>query len=447
MRFSATKLAEALRGHVVGPDVEIDGVATDTREMRPGQLFVPLRDSRDGHDFIERALDAGAVAYLTDGATSDRGTAIVVSDPAFALMDIGRVARRRLSGHVVGITGSVGKTTVKDLTSGVFASTYRTAASHLSFNNEIGLPMTLANADEDVEVVVAELGARGSGHIADLCDIAQPTVGIITRIGVAHTEFFGTLEQVAAAKAELFEALPSSGIAVLNGDDPMAPRISGRSSAPVLLFGMGSNCDVTAGRVQMNEEAQAAFHLSSPWGSAEVQLALHGEHQVANALGAMTAALWAGVSLDHAVASIARVEDPPWRMNVALLRGGVILVNDSYNANPTSTEAALRSLRALPGDRRIAILGGMAELGEGSDELHRSISTIAESLGIALIGYQTHAYGNDAVSNVAELIDRLEGLHAGDAILVKGSRASGMESVAESLERSLDAPGGADVDR
>jgi UDP-N-acetylmuramoyl-tripeptide--D-alanyl-D-alanine ligase len=218
--------------------------------------------------------------------------------------------------------------------------------------------------------------------------------------------------------------------------------ISGRSSAPVLLFGMGSNCDVTAGRVQMNEEAQAAFHLSSPWGSAEVQLAIHGEHQVANALGAMTAALWAGVSLDHAVESIARVEDPPWRMNVALLRGGVILVNDSYNANPTSTEAALRALRALPGDRRIAILGGMAELGEGSDELHRSISTIAEALGIALIGYQTLAYGNDAVSNMAELIDRLDGLHAGDAILVKGSRASGMESVAEWLERSLDAPGG-----
>jgi UDP-N-acetylmuramoyl-tripeptide--D-alanyl-D-alanine ligase len=319
----------------------------------------------------------------------------------------------------------------------VFASTYRTTSSHLSFNNEIGLPLTLANAPDDVEVVVAELGARGSGHIADLCRIARPTIGIITRIGLAHTEFFGTLEQVALAKAELFEALPATGLAALNGDDPMAPLISERSSAPVLLFGLGSSCDVRAGEVQMNGQAQANFRLSSPWGAADVRLSLHGAHQVSNALGAMTAALWAGVPLDDAVISVAQVQDPPWRMNVSTLSSGVILVNDSYNANPTSTEAALRALGALAADRRIAVLGAMAELGDGSDELHVSIRTLAESLGITVIGYQTEAYGADAVSSLSELSERLQGLRSGDAVLVKGSRATGMELVAESITAAV----------
>jgi UDP-N-acetylmuramoyl-tripeptide--D-alanyl-D-alanine ligase len=438
MRFSAAALAESLRGRVVGPEVEIDGVATDTRTLRPGQLFVPLHDRRDGHDFIEGALDAGAVAYLTDGPTLGRGTAVVVSDTSHALSEIGRLARRRIGGHVVGITGSVGKTTVKDLASGAFASTYRTTSSHLSFNNEIGLPLTLANAADDVEVVVAELGARGPGHIADLCRIARPTIGIITRIGLAHTEFFGTLEQVALAKAELFEALPSSGLAALNGDDPMAPLISSLSAAPVLLFGLGSNCDVVAEQVLMNDQAQATFRLTSPWGAAEVGLSLHGVHQVTNALGAMTAALWAGVPIESAVASVSGVQDPPWRMNVSTLRSGVILVNDSYNANPTSTEAALRALGAMAAGRRIAVLGVMAELGDGSDQLHVSIRTLAESLGIAVIGYQTDAYGADAVANLTELSERLQGLRSGDAVLVKGSRAAGMESVAESISAAED---------
>jgi UDP-N-acetylmuramoyl-tripeptide--D-alanyl-D-alanine ligase len=185
--------------------------------------------------------------------------------------------------------------------------------------------------------------------------------------------------------------------------------------------------------------------MSSPWGDAEVRLAVHGEHQVVNALGAMTAALWAGVALDDAVASIALVEDPPWRMNFLSPRPGIILVNDSYNANPTSTEAAFRALTAIKADRRLAVLGRMEELGEGTDELHLSIRTLAESLGIVLIGYQTQAYGDDSVSSLDELTDRLQGFHAGDAILVKGSRATGMESVAASLERAITAAGETDA--
>ncbi len=255
------------------------------------------------------------------------------------------MARGRVGGHVIGITGSVGKTTVKDLTSAIFSSQFVTQASHLSFNNEIGLPLTLANAPDGVEAVVCELGARGPRHIADLCAIARPTVGIITRIGLAHTEFFGTLEQVATAKAELFESLPSDGLAALNGDDPMAGLIAEHAAAPLLRFGTGANCDVVATDVRLGAQAQATFTLGSPWGSAQVDLAVHGAHQVSNALAALCAGLWAGVPIDDAVAAISSVQDPPWRMNITTPRPGLILINDTYNANPTSTEAALSALR------------------------------------------------------------------------------------------------------
>jgi UDP-N-acetylmuramoyl-tripeptide--D-alanyl-D-alanine ligase len=441
MRFSATALAEELPGERRGPEVVCDGVATDSRQLRPGQLFVPLRDSRDGHDFIDKALSAGAPAYLTDGPTSSTGTAIVVPDTAAALSQIGRIARGRMDAQVVGITGSVGKTTVKDLTQGAFSSTFRTQASFLSFNNEIGLPLTLANADEDVEVVVAEMGARGPGHIAELCRIARPTIGIVTRIGLAHTEFFGSLEDVAAGKAELVEALPPSGLAVLNGDDPFSPAIGQRTSAPILLFGTGDHCDVVASDVRMNEKAQASFYMSTPWGRAELQLSVHGEHQVANALAAATAALWAKVPIDRVAESISQVEDAPWRMNVTTHGPGIIVVNDAYNANPTSTEAALRALHAMTATRRVAVLGTMAELGSDSDQLHQSIGALAESLGILVIGYQTGAYGGSTIPSVGELLEILHPLAAGDAILVKGSRVAGMENVVAELVRSVEAAG------
>ncbi len=437
MRFTIGTLAEELQGSVIGTDVTIEGVATDTRHLCPGQLFVPLRDRRDGHAFIPAAVSAGAAAYLTEGATPVDAPAVVVADTARALTGIGRLARRRIGGRVVGITGSVGKTTVKDLTRGAFSSTYRTQASPLSYNNEIGLPLTLANAADDVEVVVAELGARGPGHIAELCRLALPTIGIITRIGMAHTEFLGSLDQVASAKAELVEALPPGGVAVLNRDDPYSRILRDRSSAPVLWFGTRDGCDVLACAVRLNERAQAAFRLATPWGDADVRLALHGAHQVGNALAAAAAALWAGVAMEDVVASLEEVADPPMRMNVRSPAPGIVLIDDSYNANPTSTEAALRTLGAMRVDRRVAVLGAMAELGQDSGELHRSIGALAESLGIVAIGYQTSAYGTVSAGSVAELLRHLGGLRPGDAVLVKGSRVSGMESVTAGLEHAV----------
>jgi UDP-N-acetylmuramoyl-tripeptide--D-alanyl-D-alanine ligase len=437
MLFSAAALAAQLNGRIVGDDVECRGLHTDSREIRPGELFVALRDVRDGHEFISEAVASGAVAYVTDGRIVSGGTAIVVSDTWWALAEIGRISRSRMRGHVVGITGSVGKTTVKDLTHGIFASTFRTQSTYLSYNNEIGLPLTLGNADEDVEVVVAEMGARKPGHIAELCEIARPTIGIITRIGLAHTEFFGSLEAVATAKAELVEALPKNGAAVLNGDDPFSNMIGPRSSAPILYFGTGAHCDVRATNVRLNEQAQAAFDVATPWGNAEFQLSVHGAHQVSNALAASAAALWAGVPMESVAHSIAQVTPPPWRMNVETHASGVVVINDAYNANPTSMEAALRALHALPATRHIAVLGPMAELGPTAAEQHQSMATLAFSLGIEVIGYQTDAYGPDAVSDVGQLLGRTQPFRKGDAILVKGSRVAGMEQIAAALSQAI----------
>ncbi len=437
MHFSASALAVLLDGRIVGNDVECRGLHTDSREIQPGQLFVALRDARDGHEFIDEAVAAGATAYVTDGRTVPGATAIVVRDTWQALAEIGRASRNRMQGHVVGITGSVGKTTVKDLTHGVFASAYRTQSTYLSYNNEIGLPLTLGNADEDVEVVVAEMGARKPGHIAELCEIARPTIGIITRIGLAHTEFFGSLEAVATAKAELVQALPADGAAVLNGDDPFSTMIGQRSSAPILHFGTGTHCDVRATNVRLNERAQAAFDVESPWGNAEFRLSVHGAHQVSNALAAATAALWAGVPMESVAQSIAEVTPPPWRMNVETHASGVVVINDAYNANPTSMEAALRALHAVPATRRIAVLGQMAELGPGAAEQHRSMVTLASSLGIEVVGYQTDAYGVDVVSDLAQLLGRTQPFQKGDAFLVKGSRVAGMEQLAAALSQAI----------
>ena len=241
-------------GHLLGPDVAVEGVATDSRSLGAGQLFVPLTDQRDGHAFLAEAVAAGAPAYLTNGPTVPGATAIAVADTGAALAAIGRAARARLVDRVVGVTGSVGKTTVKDLVAGVLATTFRTSASPMSYNNEIGVPLTLANAADDAEAVVVEMGARGSGHIRLLCRIAEPSIGVVTRVGQAHTEHFGSIEGVAAAKAELVESLPATGAAVLNADDPRVRAMRDRARGRVLLYGLSTPgvLDVTARRVVLD---------------------------------------------------------------------------------------------------------------------------------------------------------------------------------------------------
>ncbi|MEY2436255.1 MAG: UDP-N-acetylmuramoyl-tripeptide--D-alanyl-D-alanine ligase, partial [Acidimicrobiaceae bacterium] len=316
MRFRSSAVAAAVGGTLHGDDVEVAGVAIDSRLVSGGELFVPIVAERDGHDFIAPALAAGAAAYLTSRAPAG-GTAIVVEHTAAALLDLGRMARAALPDLVVGVTGSVGKTTVKDLTASVLAERHRTAASERSFNNELGVPMTLANAPDDTEAVVVEMGARGRGHIALLCDVARPTIGVVTVVALAHAEMFGSLKEVAAAKGELVEALPSDGTAVLNADDDWVAGMARRTTAKVLTFGVDRpSVDVLAEGVALDEELRPSFRLRSPWGEVDVRLSVRGAHQVTNALAAGAAALAAGAGVDDVAAGLGAATPSPWRMEL-----------------------------------------------------------------------------------------------------------------------------------
>jgi UDP-N-acetylmuramoyl-tripeptide--D-alanyl-D-alanine ligase len=433
MRFAIEEVAGAIGGVVEGPAVEVHGVSADSRSLRPGQLFVPLNDRRDGHQFIGDAVAAGAPAYLTAGPVVARATAVVVADTGAALSAIGRSARARIGELVVGVTGSVGKTTVKDLLASVLATTYVTASSVRSYNNEIGVPLTLANAPDGTEAAVVELGARGIGHIRSLCAIARPTIGVVTRVGSAHTEFFGDLDAVARAKGELVEALPATGTAILNADDPRVLAMASRAPGAVVLFGLGAGSEVTARDVVMDHLARPAFRLVTPAGDVGVRMGLSGSHQVANALAAAGAASAAGVPLGAIAEGLGSAAPAPWRMNVLSTASGAIVVNDAYNANPSSMHAALEAVMAIEGRRRVAVLGRMAELGASSHDDHLTVAAEASALGIEVVAYRTDEYGMTPVGSPEELARRLLPLGPGDVVLVKGSRDAGLEALADLL--------------
>jgi UDP-N-acetylmuramoyl-tripeptide--D-alanyl-D-alanine ligase len=427
VRFSISELAARLGGEQVGPDVTVTGASIDTRTVLPGQLYVPIVAERDGHEFIGAALEIGSPAYLTEREPIG-GTAVVVEDTAESLLGLGLFARESMGGRVIGITGSVGKTTTKDLLQGCLASAFVVAASERSFNNELGLPLTLLNAPDDVEWVVLEMGARGAGHITRLTDVGRPDVGIVTCVAMAHVEFFGDLEGVARAKSELVAALPPTGVAVLNFDDPLVERMASFSPCPVLSYALG-DAEVRADRVTLDDELRPRFRLSTPWGAGEVRLALHGIQQVPNALAAAAAALWSGVPFDSLVPALATATGSPLRMEVRRMTGGPVLVVDCYNANPASTEAALRSMAALPDGRKLALLGLMAELGSETEAEHRRIARSAQQLGIEVVGFQTDLYGSAQVASTEDAVALLLDLGPGDAALVKGSRVARLEDV------------------
>ena len=430
MRFSISELATRLGGEQVGPDVAVTGASIDSRTLRPGQLYVPIVAERDGHEFIRAALRNGAAAYLT-AQEPDGGTAVVVADTAMSLLRLGQLARQRVQAGVVGITGSVGKTTTKDLLHSCLASSFRASASERSFNNELGLPLTLLNAPDDVEWVVLEMGARGAGHIARLTDIGRPDVGIVTSVAMAHVEYFGDLEGVARAKSELVSALPPSGVAVLNADDPRVAAMAALSPCPVLRYAVEGDADVRAEGVVLDDDLRPHFQMATPWGDAEVRLALHGGQQVPNALAAAAAALWCGASFDGVVDALRTATGSPLRMEVRRMMNGPVLVVDCYNANPASTEAALRALAELPDGRKLALLGLMAELGPDTGSEHQRTARLAETLGIEVVGYQTPLYGSRFVSSTDDAVALLLQLGPGDAALVKGSRVARLEDVVQ----------------
>ena len=456
LNVTLAEIAGITGGQLLGgdPATAVSSYSIDTRTLAPGALFVALRAERDGHDFVGDALDNGAAGALVSRTVEGIGL-VLVEDTAAALTTLGRTARDRLAGvPVVGITGSTGKTSTKDLTAAALAPAGPVGASPVSFNNEIGVPLTLLSAPPGAIAVVAEMGARGVGHIATLTAVARPTVGVITNIGMAHAEFFGSREEVAQGKGELLEALPDDGHAILSADDDMTPGLRARTGAAVLTAGTSAGADVMVSAVQLDEELRPGFHLDTPWGSADVPpLPVRGAHQAGNAAFAVAVAAIVGVSLEDAVAGLARAVGSPLRMDLRRSAAGLIVLNDSYNANPTSMAAAVEALAGLGGGRRFAVLGRMAELGPHATAEHHRLGKLVAAAGVELLvavsapdlAEGARAAGAEALevetaeAAVTALTSRLQ---VGDAVLVKASRVAGLEQVAEALEQW---PGGRGV--
>ncbi|MGH9127141.1 MAG: UDP-N-acetylmuramoyl-tripeptide--D-alanyl-D-alanine ligase [Acidimicrobiales bacterium] len=440
MRLTTEEIAAATGGRVFGPTVVVQGMSHDSRRVQPGQLFVALRGARDGNEFVQDAFRGGAAAYLTESEPVGDGASFPCVRVTDALAAIGALAvsvRARV-GRVIAITGSVGKTTTKDLASAVLASRYQTHASPESFNNAIGVPHTFLNAPDGTEMLVVEVGANAPGEIRDLCRIARPDVGIVTRVAPAHTEGFGSLAAVQAAKAELVESLPAAGVAILNGDDPLVAAMAGRTEATVMVF--GRHGDVRAELLDVDGELRPRLRFATPWGDFEVRLAVRGAHQAVNAAAAVTAGGLHGVPLEEIQRALATANASGRRMDLQIGRGGLRVLDDSYNANPASVEAALRALVTMPARRRVAVLGHMAELGDLEAEEHHRIGELTRELGVEALSVQAPAYGVADFGSVEQVIGVVADLGDGDVILVKGSRVAGLDSLAARLRDDATLP-------
>ena len=348
--------------------------------------------------------------------------------------------------RVVGITGSVGKTTTKDLAAAAIGSALKVAASSRSFNNDQGVPITLLNAPDDCEALVLEMGMRGHGEITRLTEVGLPHIGIVTAVAEAHSALLDNLDGIARAKGELVEALPSSGVAILNADDERVLAMQSRTSAQIITFGEAPSATVRITGVDLDQRAHATVHLATPWGNVSFALPIAGRHSASNAAAAIAAAGACGVDVHGAAAAITAAPMSPNRMSVRTTSRGVVLIDDCYNANPKSMAAAFDTLASIPAKRRFAFVGTMAEL-KDPDIAHRAIASLARRMEITLIAVDTNLYGESAGSGDSALgpesagacltlqaaIERVADFGDGDAVLVKGSRVAGLERLVQAF--------------
>ncbi|MFI2752649.1 UDP-N-acetylmuramoyl-tripeptide--D-alanyl-D-alanine ligase [Cellulomonas sp. P22] len=468
--LTAADIAAATGGELrpasLDPATVVAGPAViDSREVEPGSLFVALPgEHADGHDFAAGAVQAGAALVLASrdvlGADGEPVPAVVVPDVEKALGDLARTVLVRLREasaepggaglQVIGVTGSVGKTTTKDLLAQVLGTAGPTIAPARSFNNEIGLPLTVLRADESTRYLVLEMGASGIGHLTYLTGIAPPDVAVVLVVGSAHLGEFGGIEAVARAKAEIVQGLVPDGVAVLNADDPRVRAMASVAPGQVVTFGTSSAADVLARGVRLDRAGRASFTLEAPGSDGVVRqvpvsLRLVGEHHAHNAVAAAAAALQVGLGIDEVAAGLSVADAlSPHRMHVVDRPDGVTVIDDSYNANPDSMRAALKALAVVAGrDRRsIAVLGEMLELGADSREAHDAIGRLAVRLNIGLTvavgdgarpirdGANHEGSWGDEVA-LADDIDAAaafleDELRPGDVVLVKSSYGAGL---------------------
>jgi len=454
---SCGQIAEAVGGELAGvdPAAVVDGpVVKDSREAGPGGLFVALPGERvDGHDYVEAVSAAGVTVSLTTRPV-EGCPCIVVADTQVALGELARLVVSKLPDLVViGLTGSQGKTSTKDLIAQLLRPYGVTVAPVGSFNNELGHPLTALQADENTRFLVAEMGARHIGDVKYLCRIAPPTVGLVLNVGRSHIGEFGSQDAIAQAKGELIEAVVPGGTAVLNADDPRVAAMASRTSETVKTFGEAPDADVRATGIKLDAGGRPGFELHIGDSTFDIQLQLVGEHQVSNALAAATAVLAVGLKPEQVAEGLnAATTVSKWRMEVTERADGVTVINDAYNANPDSVRAALKALVALGrarGARTWAVLGPMGELGDTSLEEHDGIGRLVVRLDVnrlVAVGEAARpihlgaslegSWGDESAyvesSDEALALLRKE-LRQGDVVLVKASRFVGLDRLATAL--------------
>lgn len=438
LQWTLDEVATAAGGTLYGDGaLVVTSVSIDSRAVAPGALFVARRGERsDGHRFAAAALAAGAAAALVGSdAVADVMPRIEVSDTAAALRDLGAYRRRQLTMPVIAVTGSTGKTSTKDL---LAAAIPGAAASPRSYNNEVGVPLSVLGADAEATALVLEVGSRGRGHIAWLMPAVMPDVAVITNIGVAHLETFTSVPVLVEAKWELVQGLGVDGTAVLPADEP---RLRTPHHARTVTFG-GAGADVAVARLRVDEVGRPRFQLRTPSGSVEIALALSGAHQATNAAAAAAAGLAIGTDLATLAGGLEGAQPSPQRMEIH--RGRFTVVNDAYNANPDSVRAALRTVAVMPG-RHLAVLGMMAELGPIEAEEHRAMGAEARQLGYTAVVVVGDDPGIAAgagdlavvVPDQAAAALAVTGMVApGDVVLVKASRRVGLDRLAALLAKA-----------
>ena len=434
----STREIAALTGADAGEDVVVRGVSIDSRSVAGGDLFVALSGARtDGSVYVEQALAAGAVAALVSREHAGPRR-IAVEDPLLALGEIAAEVRRRSDAVVVAVTGSTGKTSTKDILHALVAPHLATVASRENENNELGVPLTICRVEPETGAVIAELAMRGLGQIAYLSRIVQPRIAIITGIGPVHLELLGSIENVAAAKAEVLADVEPGGTAVVPHREPLLAPYLGRREIRVVTFGEEDGADVRLDALRRRSPTEAEAEITVHGRTITLPVNFTSHHNGLNLAAAVAAYDAAGLPLDEAGRGSSSVRFSRWRGETLELPGGGLLIADCYNANPTSMRAAARHLiDVADGRRTVAVLGDMAEIGEGAEEHHGLLAEDLRNLGIervVAVGPLSQAYGGDWFATVDDAVDALPQLvQPGDAVLVKASRSMGLEAVVEAL--------------
>ena len=425
-------------------DVEFLGACNDTRVLQPGQLFIALQGARDGHDYIPAAMEKGAAAVLCSRSVGDY-PAIVVEDPRIALGQIAREELKRIGARVVGITGSVGKSTTKEMIAAVLSTTYRVSKTPANHNNDIGMPMAVLAMPGDTEVAVLEMGMNHFGEIAYLSNIAHPDLAVIINIGTMHIEFLGSQLGIRKAKMEIVEGMNERGMLLLNGDDMLLRNLDREPLQRITYFGRSGDCDVRGLTVEQDGEI-LRFQAEAGKLTIPVAMALEGEHYINDALAAVTVGLKLGVPSEKIAQGLADFRNMSGRQEIFQARGCTV-IRDCYNAGPESMAAALNVLGNRPG-RHIAVLGDMLELGDCAQAEHYKIGRIAAEKADLVFAYGPHAkriidgtttggmpesLGKAYTDRETLLKDLNRVVKAGDVILFKASRGMHLELIADAF--------------